>query len=72
LKRRDFLTLTAATSTLIIAGGLIELAESKPTNSHHRNYNQKNAHRMTGGQCSDYRMMENGPDARFEREIFGI
>ena len=72
MKRRDFIAISAITSALILAGGLVELAESKTDKHRHNNNNHKDAHRMAGGQCGDYRMMENGPDARFGREIFGI
>ena len=72
MKRRDFIEVTALTSTLILAGGLLNIAESKNNSPGNQYSENPGNHRMTGGRCSDFRMMEHGPDARFEREIFGV
>ncbi len=72
MRRRKFIELTAITSTLVLAAGLFDIANSKPIDTSRQHSSNKDCHRMTGGRCSDYRMMENGPDSRFEREIFGV
>jgi hypothetical protein len=72
LKRREFIEVTALTTTLILAGGLLNIAKSENVSSWNQQSANPGNHRMTGGRCSDYRMMEHGPDSRFEREIFGI
>ena len=72
MKRREFIELTAVTSSLILVGGMVGFPTAKagPISDCADSANCRQ--RMAGGRCSDFRMMGTEPDIKFEREIFDI
>jgi len=72
MKRREFIELTAVTSSLILVGGMVDLSTAHAEPVSKSNYHTDCRQRMAGGRCGDFRMMGTEPDLKFEREIFDI
>ncbi len=72
MNRRDFFGRFAQVAAVLYAGSMVAKADNLA------NFNDEMPrsplgfdHRMAGGACSDFRMMEKGPSVKWEREIFG-
>jgi hypothetical protein len=71
MKRRKFIKYSAAASTLIMVGGFPNFKSPRSAPIADRNSFSETCMKMRGGQCRDFRLMEFGPTAEFEKEIFG-